>query len=402
MSPEQAARTRDALARTLAAQQGLLVAQPAIVRRGSYSGRGLLGDNESFTIGDLDDRGYLAVEWWIMSAVAAANPEPRPGEGLTGLELDDGRHVPLPDALAACGRDLLGDGVARWPLIKLLDVGGAPVMPDFSATAESPPIPAHVHAGEIVNGYPVGPGKVEAYCFPPVDVPPYSRTLSNVVTRLGLRPGTTREQCTAALAAFGTSDAVYGLLNEFPATPYDGWTVPAGVLHAPGPWPTIEVQTPQDDFNFAAWRLGERLDEAARRQELQRMVLRGLPDVEAFVARLLDWETTTAVDFEARFRRPAVVLDEGRWGRRLRTFFDPFDGEALEVRPGEGWSSGADPRPRALVVWSGSGTVNGLRVDAAGCRELLAVAGASLDVRNDGDTTLMVFAFFPMTRPQAS
>ena len=53
---------------------------------------------------------------------------------------------------------------------------------------EVPPIPCHVHAGEVVGGKCVGHGKTEAYFFPPVDVPPYNLTLGTVTTRLGLRP----------------------------------------------------------------------------------------------------------------------------------------------------------------------------------------------------------------------
>ena len=60
--------------------------------------------------------------------------------------------------------------------------------------AEVPPIPCHVHAGEVVGGKCVGHGKTEAYFFPPLDVPPYNLQLGKVKTRLGLQPGVTREQ----------------------------------------------------------------------------------------------------------------------------------------------------------------------------------------------------------------
>lgn len=48
---------------------------------------------------------------------------------------------------------LLGDYAADWPLTKILDIGGAPVGPSFAPDKpERPPIPAHVHAGDVVCG----------------------------------------------------------------------------------------------------------------------------------------------------------------------------------------------------------------------------------------------------------
>ena len=59
---------------------------------------------------------------------------------------------------------------------------------------EVPPIPCHVHSGDVVGGRCVGHGKTEAYFFPPLNVPPYNLELDAVKTRLGLRPGTTKDQ----------------------------------------------------------------------------------------------------------------------------------------------------------------------------------------------------------------
>ena len=59
---------------------------------------------------------------------------------------------------------------------------------------EAPPIPCHVHSGEVVDGRCVGHGKTEAYFFPPLDVPPYNRELGPVKTRLGLKPGVTKQE----------------------------------------------------------------------------------------------------------------------------------------------------------------------------------------------------------------
>lgn len=64
----------------------------------------------------------------------------------------------------------------------------------MDASPEVPPIPCHVHAGDVQNGSCVGHGKTEAHFFPPLDVPPYNMELSPVKTRLGLKPDITKEQ----------------------------------------------------------------------------------------------------------------------------------------------------------------------------------------------------------------
>ena len=40
----------------------------------------------------------------------------------------------------------------------------------------------------------MGHGKTEAYFFPPLDVPPYNLQLGPVRTRLGLKPGVSKEK----------------------------------------------------------------------------------------------------------------------------------------------------------------------------------------------------------------
>lgn len=144
----------------------------------------------------------------------------------------------LTDALKWAESELMGSYAHLWPLTKILDIGGVTRTPLVSAgklgmplaepndfwqgceivlmpalelvleydiilsflsfmdcsEAEVPPIPCHVHAGEVVGGHCTGQGKIEAYFFPPVDVPPYHLSLSAVKTRLGLRPNVEKEE----------------------------------------------------------------------------------------------------------------------------------------------------------------------------------------------------------------
>jgi hypothetical protein len=403
---------RRAIERAIQDQHGVIFARPAIVHRNTYRGRGIIADNSRFDTLAADERGFLPVEWWIMSLTEAGNSIPKAGEGITELALRverAERRIPLTDAVAAAGDLLFGGALAgtsppfdpvaaKWPLIKLLDIGGESIRPTFSDEPEVPPIPVHVHGGTVVRGRVVKPGKLEAYFFPPTDVGPYRIGLGDVWTRLGLRPGTTPRAFLKAVGEFGVSDAMYDLLPRFPIRPYDGWIIPPGVVHAPGPWPTIEIQTPQDDFNLLAWQMGERLETSRRRELFDALVLRGLPSEASLLAEIVDWELSTAPGFRERFFRPAREIEAEDWGRRLRIFFDRFDGEAIEIGAGKTWKRDASAGATAAFLWSGEGVANGMKLSASrpDRRELLLAPGYALDLANASGERLIVCTFGPM------
>ncbi len=94
----------------------------------------------------------------------------------------------------------------------------------------------------------------------------------NVITRLGLKPETTKDDVINALSKFGEDDSFYSLMNvyllicfsfllqidfiagRYPINALEGWTIRQGVIHAPGPYPTFEIQFAQDDFHLASMR----------------------------------------------------------------------------------------------------------------------------------------------------
>jgi hypothetical protein len=378
-------------------QSGILFAKPAIVYRNNYSGRSILADNSSFASPEKDARGYLPVEWWIMSFTEAQNPQPKPHEGLTELVLDDTVLCRLPDAVESNSDLLFGSGLERWPLIKVLDIGGDAVVPSFASESEVPPIPPHVHSGQVVDGRIVAPGKLEAYFFPPLDVSPYHLSIGPVKTRLGLKPDVTKADFLRAVGEFGRSDAVYALLREYDVQPYDGWTIGPRIIHSPGPWVTLEIQTPQDDYNLAAWRLGARLHGAACEAEFKNSVLRGLSNADDLLLQAIDWELSARSDFKEHFYRPSRILDQGEWGRVLQIFFDAFYGEAVELMPAHSRTLYRDD-PVAAIVWSGEGFVNGTRISATERlkREFLIAPGHSAEIVNKGEVPLILFTLFPM------
>lgn len=58
-----------------------MFSSPALVHRAMYSGRGIIAPNTEFSAELVDGRGYLPVEWWIMSKTQAKNAVSRTNEG---------------------------------------------------------------------------------------------------------------------------------------------------------------------------------------------------------------------------------------------------------------------------------------------------------------------------------
>ena len=52
----------------------------------TFCGQNILAPNSDFSPENVDERGYVPVEWWIMSKTQAENPVPKEGEGLTKLD----------------------------------------------------------------------------------------------------------------------------------------------------------------------------------------------------------------------------------------------------------------------------------------------------------------------------
>ena len=71
------------LLQVLSEQAGVVFARPSIVHRGMYAGRGIIAKNTEFSSELTDCRGYLPVEWWIMSCTEAKNAVSLPKEGVS-------------------------------------------------------------------------------------------------------------------------------------------------------------------------------------------------------------------------------------------------------------------------------------------------------------------------------
>ena len=392
-----------AVKETIAQQNGVLFAAPAYVSRALYAGRGIIAPNTQFSPPMTDDRGYLPVEWWIMSKTGAKNPQEKKNEGITSLYIGE-KSIPLPQILEVAEKELMGDYNSQWPLTKVLDIGGSACTPLYSKPSvvpenEIPPIPCHVHAGDVVDGRCMGHGKTEAYFFPPVDIPPYNLKLGPVKTRLALQPHVSKEQVVQALKEFGKCDDMYALLNVYEINPWETWTIEEKIVHAPGPWPTFEIQRPQDDFNLLAWQLGQKLPSEEIDKIRQDNQLRGLSDEDAFLKSTINWEANVDSKFKEKWWRECETISEGSWGRMIRLFYHMFYGEGFIVYPGQSFYRKLDQRPYAGIVWSGEGTINKLTVSHSdkNRREFLVTPRNTLELHNtSSDLNLFVFTVFPI------
>merc|ERR1712176_601676 len=106
-----------------------------------------------------------------------------------------------------------------------------------------------------------------------------------VITRLGLKPDVTYEQVRESLDKFGIDDSLYGLMTVYNIEPKTSWTIQPGMIHAPGPWPTFEIQRAQDDAHLLSWKLGQPVkDKKVLSTIWSNNFAKGLPDADVVMA----------------------------------------------------------------------------------------------------------------------
>jgi hypothetical protein len=220
-----------------------------------------------------------------------------------------------------------------------------------------------------------------------------------VKSRLGFLPGTSKEQVLAALKGWGEHDEMYRLMNVWEVQENEGWTIPTGVVHAPGPWPTVEIQRAQDDFNLLCWKLGHALPGQSCGHMKSTLALRGLADDETLLSEAVDWSKSCSQTFKQDNFRPAQVISSGDWGRQIRIFWDNFYGEGWEVNAGQQWTRPKDNQPVAALVWSGKGTVNGNQIDINTPTQTEFFVVPNVDIEIVASQKLYIYAFFRMLKP---
>ncbi len=337
--------------RAIDAGAGVLRLAPNWVPRTFLEPGGRLGlhRDDLFALGR--ERGGID-ERWLASTVAADNPGAPPNEGLSQVVFD-GRQVSLREAIAAAGPEIVGR--ALWDRFQ-----GWPVFAKFFDNLG--PIPLHLHPdGERAKL--VGrAGKPEAYYFPPEMNAIHHRCPR---TRFGLEPGTTRDDVRRCLDPWGARDYdIAALSPEYLLVPGTGWSVPPGILHAPGSLVTFEPQWASDVFAIFQSEIEGR---PISRDLLVKDVPADRRDDLEWIIDLLDWPANVDPHFVRHHYLPPIadpvaagpgVTD--RWvvygrmrGQQLFTVKELTLAPGASTRLQDGGASG-------LTVMRGRGRIGGL------------------------------------------
>jgi mannose-6-phosphate isomerase len=278
-------------------------------------------------------------EEWVASTLEARNPRPFPGEGLSRVDLPDGKTVTLRELLVAAPEAFLGTthfhkyGLSLAILVKVLDSASRLMIQVH---------PDRRYAQEILQS-PFG--KTEAWVILG------EREIAGKApcVLLGFKPGITRQHWQNL---FERQDipGMLAALHRFPVQTGEVYLVEGGVPHAAGPGCFfMEIQEPTD-FTMRVERCSPAGVSLADEQLHQGVGFERMLDC-------FHYEGLTAEDTLQRRRLQPQLIREEAGGRRIRMIGaqdTPFFAmERLEVR-GE-LKLAAEPYFSVTVILQGSG-----------------------------------------------
>lgn len=298
------------------------------------------------------DRGGID-ERWFASGIRAENG-PRTGEfeGLSMVVGSNDELLPFDEFTAALGAELLGSGLwdtySRWPMYSKF----------FDNLA---PLPFHIHQRDEHAALVGKPGKPEAYYFAP-QMNNYGGQLPE--TYFGLNPGTTPQQLLEKIEEFfkGGDNRIAELSSAYKLSVGTGWSVPAGVLHAPGSLCTYEPQADCDVFAmYESW--------SNNREVGDDLIWKDVPENRRgdldFLVEIVDWDENTDPEFKANHymepietRASASAGNEDYIDRWIVYLSDRFSAKETVVLPGR-TAVLSDLDPYGLICVQGRGTIGG-------------------------------------------
>lgn len=290
-------------------------------------------------------------ERWLSSTTKADNgPLTTPDEGLSYVIYGEENKLEktlFADMVMELGAKLLGEAMWNkyhaWPMYsKFFDNKGA--------------LPHHLHQKEEHARLVGQQSKPESYYFP--------RQLNNYgadfpYTFFGLEPGTTEAQVRHCLEIWNEGDNhITDLSKAYRLQPGTGWSVPAGILHAPGSLCTYEPQWASDVFAM----FQSLVNEVPIGWEL---LVKNVPEDKHhdldYILSMIDWELNTLPNFaEKFFRKPKPVKTEKEmesegyleyWISYGSSF---FAAKELTVMPGRSVTI-HDPGPYGMIMMQGHG-----------------------------------------------
>jgi len=285
--------------RTMEQGQGILRLAPAWVPRSFLVlGRRIkLHPDDYFALGGA--RGGISERWFASTTCADNGPGTPLDEGLSYAVFKDGSKIQrllLRDAVSELKGDLIGkrvwDAHKVWPMYsKFFDNKAA--------------IPFHIHHRDKHAKLVGQKGKPEAYYYPP-QLNNYGGNFP--YTFFGLNPGTTRDQVLVCLKNFDKGDnRITDLSRAYRLEPGTGWSLPAGLLHAPGSLCTYEPQKASDVYAMYQSVVEDKPVPGALLWKDTPKDRKG--DYE-YLLDVIDWDLNLDPDFKQKyFMRPTPVRD---------------------------------------------------------------------------------------------
>jgi len=350
---------KDLIKRAIAQGDGVLRLLPAWVPRSFMlpGGRLKLARQDLYAFGK--ERGGID-ERWIASTTKADNgPATTEDEGLSYILIETSagyEKVLLKDAVEILGGELIGDELMEreggWTVLcKLYDNIGA--------------IPHHFHLTDEQAALVGQLGKPEAYYFP--------EQLNSIhhntpYTYFGLNPEVTKDDVIRCLERWDEGDnGILELSRAYKIEPGMCWSLPAGILHAPGSLVTYEIQRASDVMSVFQSLLDGRSVEWD-------LVIKDVPkehqDDLDYIVGMLDWEANINPDFKQDHlteplpvKEPAAMADEGyneiwiSYGTRY------FSGKRLTVEPKREVII-KDHGAYGAYIIQGYGEINGLNISS--------------------------------------
>ncbi|MBQ9500839.1 MAG: hypothetical protein IJU70_01655 [Lentisphaeria bacterium] len=346
---------KDLIRKTFAAGNGIFRLAPAWVPRSfCIPGRRIkLHPDDYYALGG--ERGGIDERWLGCTTPADNGPLTGKNEGISHLVAVDGSLIPLTEAVAELGAELLGERLwssyGCWPVYsKFFDNLG--------------PLPHHVHHRDEHASLVGQRGKPECYYFPP--------QLNNhggrfPFTFFGFEPGTTREQVKKCLENFTKGDnRITDLSKAYRLEPGTGWDVPPGVMHAPGSLCTYEPQVASDVYAMYQSVVDDQVVPESLLWKDTPPDRRGDFD---YLMDVIDWELNVDPEFfRHRFMRPVPADDEEKMASK--GFIDRWicyrspavSAKELTVLPGADTVI-TDQAAYGLIMVQGHGTLDGMKIE---------------------------------------
>lgn len=379
---------RDIISKELDKNGGLLRLQPCWVARDFLKPGKRLGLPEREY--DVGDRGFIC-ERWLASETEADNAVKHPNEGLSYLDIE-GHDILLRDAVAACGRLIMGDEYASTHP----DLGRLAKIFDYDSR-----LFYHFHQTQEDAAKLNRRSKEEAYFFPTgVELGKHPETF------FGVHPYIVEEnrqfEIFLPYLEEWDSDLILQHARAYLNVQGEGFHLPAGLLHAPGTALTIELQEPSDVMGV----LQAKVDgHPISRELLHKDVLPEEWDRDGAraVLRQLLWKENADPYFYENHHTPPVVVSDGSYrgdGKEYWIYYNTnkFSGKRI-VLPPSGSAVSTDEGVYNILVWKGSGRIGGQEVEGGtfGADELLISSSAArhgVTYENTGTDELEVLKFF--------